>query len=146
VWLTGLPSAGKSSISLGVAGILREQGRPVEVLDGDAVRESLINDLGFSRADREENVRRITLVAQLLAKHGMLVLVPVIAPYAAGRDRVRAAHLACGTDPTRPMRRNTAQANVTVHFDPIAVDVAQLAHGAPVEVELVAALAAEPTA
>jgi adenylylsulfate kinase len=98
VWLTGLPSAGKSTIAEGAARLLREQGRRVEVLDGDVVRKSLTRDLGFSRADREENVRRIGFVAALLAKHGVLVLVPVIAPYAAGRDEVRAHHAASGTD------------------------------------------------
>jgi adenylylsulfate kinase len=98
VWLTGLPSAGKSTIAAGVADVLCEQGRRVEVLDGDIVRTNLTRGLGFSKADRDENVRRIGFVAQLLAKHGILVLVPVIAPYAASRDLVRAAHSALGVD------------------------------------------------
>ncbi|MBB5958558.1 adenylylsulfate kinase [Saccharothrix tamanrassetensis] len=94
VWLTGLPSAGKSTIAAAVAERLRADGRPVEVLDGDEMRRSLTADLGFSRADREENVRRIGCVAGLLARNGITVLVPVIAPYAADRDQVRAAHRA----------------------------------------------------
>jgi adenylylsulfate kinase len=96
VWLTGLPSAGKSTIARGVADRLRAAGRRVQVLDGDEVRRNLTRDLGFSRADREENVRRIGFVAQLLAGHGVITLVPVIAPYAASRELVRAEHLARG--------------------------------------------------
>ncbi|CCH33153.1 adenylyl-sulfate kinase [Actinosynnema sp. NPDC047251] len=92
VWLTGLPSSGKSTIAAAVAGRLRADGWPVEVLDGDEMRRSLTAGLGFGRADREENVRRIGWVAGLLARNGITVLVPVIAPYAADRDKVRAAH------------------------------------------------------
>lgn len=97
VWLTGLPSAGKSTIASGVAALLGEADNSVQVLDGDVVRASLTKDLGFSRADREENVRRIGFVARLLAEHDVLVLVPVIAPYASSREEVRAAHAASGT-------------------------------------------------
>jgi len=96
VWLTGLPSSGKSTIAQGVADRLRAAGRPVEVLDGDVVRRNLCRDLGFSRADREENVRRVGFVARLLAAHGVTVLVPVIAPYANSRAEVRAEHSANG--------------------------------------------------
>jgi adenylylsulfate kinase len=92
VWLTGLPSAGKSTIAVGVAERLRADGVTVEVLDGDEIRRNLCAGLGFSRADREENVRRIGFVAHLLARNGVTVLVPVIAPYAASRDKVRALH------------------------------------------------------
>ncbi|MEV4603138.1 adenylyl-sulfate kinase [Amycolatopsis sp. NPDC049253] len=92
VWLTGLPSAGKSTIARGVAERLRAEGRRVEVLDGDEIRRNLTADLGFSRADRERNVARIGFVAQLLARHGVTVLVPVIAPYADSRAHVRALH------------------------------------------------------
>ena len=98
VWLTGLPSAGKSTIAKGVAERLRADGQSVEVLDGDEIRRNLTRDLGFSRADREENVRRIGFVAGLLAAHGVITLVPVIAPYAASRDEVRAGHAARGLD------------------------------------------------
>jgi adenylylsulfate kinase len=92
VWLTGLPSAGKSTIALGAADRLRAAGRRVEVLDGDEIRRNLTRDLGFSRADRDENVRRIGFVAKMLSANGLITLVPVIAPYASSRDRVRALH------------------------------------------------------
>ncbi|WNV92096.1 adenylyl-sulfate kinase [Umezawaea sp. Da 62-37] len=98
VWLTGLPSAGKSTIADGVADRLRAAGHRVEVLDGDEVRSNLTRDLGFSRADREENVRRVGFVASLLARHGVVTLVPVIAPYASSRHRVRSGHAELGLD------------------------------------------------
>ena len=82
VWLTGLPSAGKTTLALALAGVLRERGADVEVLDGDEVRTHLSAGLGFSRQDRETQVTRIGYVAELLARHGVIVLVPVIAPYA----------------------------------------------------------------
>ncbi|AZM56223.1 adenylyl-sulfate kinase [Streptomyces sp. WAC 01529] len=97
VWLTGLPSAGKTTIAYELAGLLREQGRRVEVLDGDEIREFLSAGLGFSRADRHTNVQRIGFVSELLARNGVLVLVPVIAPFADSREAVRARHQAAGT-------------------------------------------------
>lgn len=92
VWLTGLPSAGKTTIARLVEKRLLDAGRRVEVLDGDIVRTHLTRDLGFSREDREENVRRIGFVAHLLARNGVVVLCPVIAPYRDVRDEVRALH------------------------------------------------------
>ena len=97
VWLTGLPSAGKTTLAHAVADHLRQNGRPVEVLDGDAVRETLSAGLGFSRADRDANVERIGFVAELLARHGVLVLAAVISPYAQARQRVRDRHRQNGT-------------------------------------------------
>lgn len=97
VWLTGLPSAGKTTIARALAVRLREEGRDVEVLDGDELRTHLTAGLGFSREDRDTNVRRVGFVARLLARNGVTVLVPVIAPYAATRADVRAAHEADGT-------------------------------------------------
>ena len=97
VWLTGLPSAGKTTVATAVAERLRASGRRVEVLDGDAVREHLSAGLGFSRADRDTNVARIGFVAELLARNGVLVLAAVISPYAAARDAVRARHVASDT-------------------------------------------------
>ena len=91
VWFTGLPSAGKTTVADLVGARLAEQGRPVEVLDGDVVRAHLSRGLGFSRADRDENIRRIGYVAGLLCGHGVTVLVSAISPYRAVRDEVRAA-------------------------------------------------------
>ncbi|CAA9316061.1 MAG: Adenylylsulfate kinase [uncultured Friedmanniella sp.] len=92
LWFTGLPSAGKSTIAHALADQLRLEVRRVQVLDGDEVRPHLSAGLGFSRADRDANVARIGWVARLLASHGVTVLVPVIAPYAAARQAVRQAH------------------------------------------------------
>lgn len=92
VWLTGLPSAGKTTIARALAGRLKAGGYRVEVLDGDAVREHLTRDLGFSRADREENVRRIGFVASLLARNGVVAVCSVISPYRQGRDEIRRLH------------------------------------------------------
>ncbi|HWC83424.1 MAG TPA: adenylyl-sulfate kinase [Pseudonocardiaceae bacterium] len=95
VWLTGLPSAGKTTIALAVA----EQLRPerVELLDGDEIRTNLSAGLGFSRQDREANIERIGYVADLLARNDVLVLAAVISPYTVARDRIRARHAASGT-------------------------------------------------
>ena len=93
VWLTGLPTAGKTTLATALAARLRERGVvAVENLDGDEVREFLSKGLGFSREDRDTNVLRIGWVAATLAKHGVLVLASVISPYAATRDAVRLLH------------------------------------------------------
>ncbi len=92
VWLTGLPSAGKTTIANAAAERLRATGRRVEVLDGDAVREHLSAGLGFSREDRATNISRIGFVADLLARNGVLVLAAVISPYEASRAEVRNRH------------------------------------------------------
>jgi adenylylsulfate kinase len=92
LWLTGLPSAGKTTIATALALRLRARGRRVEVLDGDAVRAHLSRGLGFSRADRDENILRIGYVAALLARNGVTVLTAVVSPYAAARAAVRAMH------------------------------------------------------
>lgn len=89
VWFTGLPSSGKTTLSQKVANMLQASGRRVEVLDGDSLRRHLGNNLGFSRSDREENIRRIAFVARLLARHNVIVLVSAIAPYRTLRDEVR---------------------------------------------------------
>ena len=96
LWFTGLPSAGKSTIAHALADELHRTGVDVHVLDGDEVRPHLSAGLGFTRADRDINVRRIGWVARLLAAHGTVVLVPVIAPYAEARKAVRADHDAAG--------------------------------------------------
>lgn len=97
VWLTGLPSAGKSTIARALAEKLRTEGHRVELLDGDELRTHLTGDLGFSREDRDTNVRRVGFLARLLARNGVTVLVGVIAPYAAARAQLRADHAADGT-------------------------------------------------
>jgi len=96
VWLTGLPSAGKTTLARAAAEELTAAGRDVQVLDGDEVREALSRDLGFSRADRDTQVLRTGYVARLLALHGVTVLAPVIAPYAQARTEVRAQHEQAG--------------------------------------------------
>lgn len=98
VWLTGLPSAGKSTIARAAAERLAGTGRSVEVLDGDEVREFLTAGLGFSREDRATNISRIGYVGHLLARHGVLVLTAAIAPYADVRDAIRGRHEATGTN------------------------------------------------
>ncbi|MGW6568110.1 adenylyl-sulfate kinase [Streptomyces sp. NPDC054975] len=97
IWLTGLPSAGKTTIAYELAGTLRGEGHQVEVLDGDEIREFLSAGLGFSREDRHTNVQRIGFVAELLASNGVKVLVPVIAPYEDSREAVRKRHQSEGT-------------------------------------------------
>lgn len=97
IWLTGLPSAGKTTIAYELAGQLSADGHRVEVLDGDEIREFLSSGLGFSREDRHTNVQRIGFVAELLARNGVKVLVPVIAPFADSREAVRGRHQTGGT-------------------------------------------------
>ena len=90
VWLTGLPCAGKSTIAQGLARALLQRGQRVEVLDGDLIRQNLSLDLGFSREDRDRNVRQIAFVANLLARNGVVVVVAAVSPYRASRAEARA--------------------------------------------------------
>lgn len=90
VWLTGLPGAGKSTLARLLAVELRQLGLAVAILDGDEVRQHLTKDLGFTKEDRIENVRRIAYVAKLLARIGGVVIVAAIAPYATAREAARA--------------------------------------------------------
>lgn len=96
VWLTGLSGSGKSTVAAACERRLVHEGRPAYVLDGDNLRHGLNGDLGFSAADRAENVRRVGHVARLLADAGVVVLVPLISPYRADRNRVRALHDGAG--------------------------------------------------
>lgn len=97
VWLTGLSGAGKSTLAREFAQQLRASGRPVEILDGDELRLHLSPDLGFTPDDRNAHVRRVTFLARLLARNGVVVLVPVIAPFATIRNLARTEHTNDGT-------------------------------------------------
>ena len=90
LWFTGLSGAGKSTLANAVNGALFEQGLACYVLDGDNVRHGLCKDLGFSDADREENIRRIGEVAKLFLDAGVVVLTAFVSPFKADRDRARA--------------------------------------------------------
>lgn len=96
IWLTGLSGSGKSSIAVALEALLVGSGRPAFRLDGDNLRHGLNADLGFGASDRAENVRRVGEVSCLFAEAGLVAIVPVISPYAAGRDAARARHAAAG--------------------------------------------------
>jgi adenylylsulfate kinase len=105
IWLTGLPSAGKSTIARHIAKTMVSWGLPVELLDGDEIRERLSKGLGFSREDRDENIRRISYVARLLTRHGVFAIVAAISPYRSTRDEARGeigrfveVHVDCNLD------------------------------------------------
>lgn len=89
IWFTGLSGAGKTTINDALTKKLRDRNLKLEVLDGDIVRTNLTKGLGFSKEDRDENVRRIGFVANLLTRNGVIVLVAAISPYRAIRDEVR---------------------------------------------------------
>lgn len=89
VWFTGLSGAGKTTISKAVEQELRSRQYLVEVLDGDIVRQNLTKGLGFSKEDRDENIRRIGFVAHLLTRNGVIVLVSAISPYQEIRQEVK---------------------------------------------------------
>jgi adenylylsulfate kinase len=89
IWFTGLSGAGKTTISHQVEAKLREQGYKVEILDGDIVRTNLTKGLGFSKEDRDENIRRIGFVSHLLTRNNVIVIVSAISPYRDIRDEVR---------------------------------------------------------
>jgi adenylylsulfate kinase len=92
LWLTGLSGAGKTTLALGMRDALVARGCLVEVLDGDEVRKNLSLGLGFSRQDRDANVRRIGYVARLLSRHGVVAIAAAISPYRDTRDEVRREH------------------------------------------------------
>ena len=89
IWLTGLPSSGKSTLAHAVSRELKSRQLPVEILDGDVVRTHLSQGLGFSREDRDLNVKRIGFVSQLLTKYGVFVIVAAVSPYRESRDWCR---------------------------------------------------------
>ena len=127
IWLTGLSGAGKSTLASALAAELELRGRAVEVLDGDVVRENLSKGLGFSKEDRDTNIRRIGFVAQLLTRHGVFVIASAISPYREVRDEVRAligdfieVHVDCTleADPPRrqgPLRQGAARRDQELH-------------------------------
>ncbi|MEY2985704.1 MAG: Adenylylsulfate kinase [Cyanobacteriota bacterium] len=89
IWLTGLSGAGKTTITNALNKKLTDGGYSLEVLDGDIVRTNLTKGLGFSKEDRDTNIRRIGFVANLLTRHGVIVLVSAISPYRAVREEVK---------------------------------------------------------
>lgn len=89
VWLTGLSGSGKSTIAQAVCSELLAQDMRAQVLDADSLRMHINRDLGFSREDRDENVRRIGFIANLLTQHGVVVLVAAISPYRQTRNEVK---------------------------------------------------------
>lgn len=89
VWLTGMSGAGKTTLARALCESLQRAGRAVEILDGDRIRQALGAELGYSKADRDLNVRRLGFLAKLLAKHRVTVIVAAISPYRAIRDEVR---------------------------------------------------------
>ena len=90
VWVTGLSGAGKSTIAEKLAKVLKERGRKVEIMDGDVVRTNLSKGLGFSKEDRDINIRRIGFVCDLLARNGVVAIAAAISPYREVRDENRA--------------------------------------------------------
>jgi adenylyl-sulfate kinase len=90
VWITGMSGAGKSTSATMLARRLLDTGARVEVLDGDLVRRHLSKGLGYSKEDRNENIRRIGFVAELLARNGVAVIVAAISPYREAREEARA--------------------------------------------------------
>src|SRR5882672_1489957 len=90
LWFTGLSGAGKSTLAEYLTPIFRDCGKKVEILDGDEVRENLSKGLGFSKQDRDTNIRRIGFVANLLARNGVVAITAAISPYRELRDECRA--------------------------------------------------------
>lgn len=89
LWLTGLPASGKSTLAVGVAAALERVGLPYKIIDGDELRRGLCSDLGYSREDRRENIRRAAEVCRLLNSAGVLAIAALISPYRADREAAR---------------------------------------------------------
>jgi adenylyl-sulfate kinase len=92
VWYTGLPASGKSTFAAALERRLIDDGLNAYRLDGDNLRHGICGDLGFTRRDREENVRRVGELARLFADAGVIAVASLVSPYEAGRDEVREAH------------------------------------------------------
>jgi len=89
VWFTGLPSSGKSTIAHKVEKLLREKGHRVEVFDGDVIRKNLCSELGFSKEDRDTNIKRIAFVCKLMTRNDVVAIAAAISPYRETRDYAR---------------------------------------------------------
>ncbi len=89
IWITGLSGSGKSTVSAILERELRRRGRRVEILDGDVVRTNLTQGLGFSREDRDTNIRRVGWVCELLTRNDVIAIAAVISPYRAVREEIR---------------------------------------------------------
>ena len=89
LWFTGLSGSGKTTLAKEIEGELRRRGLKVERLDGDIVRQSLTRDLGFSKEDRDENIRRVSHLANNLTKSGLIVIATFVSPYKARREKTR---------------------------------------------------------
>lgn len=96
IWITGLPSAGKTTLAMAIESALVEAGRPVVCLDGDVMRSGLCADLGFSMPDRRENVRRVACVARLLADAAVISVCALVSPLREHRALARSLHEGVG--------------------------------------------------
>lgn len=92
LWFTGMSAAGKTTLAKLVGDALRSRGRLVEILDGDEIRTHLSKGLGFSKEDRDANIRRLGHVARLLSRNGVIAIGAAISPYRAVRDEIRRVH------------------------------------------------------
>lgn len=89
LWLTGLPCSGKSTLALALADLFRSQGKRVEILDGDVIRKTLSQELGFSKKDRDIQIERVGFLAHLLTRNDVVTLVATISPYREAREANR---------------------------------------------------------
>ena len=89
IWLTGIPTSGKTTISIILRDYYEKKNLPVDILDGDELRKTLSKDLGFSPEDRKEHNRRVIIIAKLLSKNGITTIVPLISPYLETRELAR---------------------------------------------------------